>query len=213
MREARRQPSIRSDAIRIRRRTHRGLGNKPGRRFQGVVLASECPEDAGARGEIRAASVVQVDALYRAYSGWLKRFLRFRFRGREDYDDIVHDTFVRVIRSSTVDDREDPRGLLRCVATNLVRDAARRANVRAAHTNPHADGQEEASVDCEQFETVLLKQIVLSLPDIYREVFVLSRFGGMTYEDIAQHCGISVKAVEKRMTKALSLCRSRLEAG
>jgi len=177
--------------------------------FEGVVLAIEYPEDTGARGEARAASVVQVDALYRAYSGWLKRFLRFRFRGREDYDDIVHDTFVRVSRSQNVDTREDPRGYLRCVATNLVRDAARRAAVRAEESG----AQMEAGVDGDQFESVLLKQIILSLPDSYREVFVLSRFAGMSYEEIAQHCGISVKAVEKRMSKALSICRSRLEVG
>jgi RNA polymerase sigma factor (sigma-70 family) len=170
-------------------------------------LAIDYPEGTGAPGESQVASVVQVDVLYRAYSGWLKRFLRFRFRGREDYDDIVQDTFVRVTRAR-IDTAEDPRGYLRCVASNLVRDSVRRAAVRAEDASFPAD----AYVEDEQFEHVLLKQIVLSLPDIYREVFVLSRFAGMSYEEIAQHCGISVKAVEKRMSKALNLCRSRLDA-
>jgi RNA polymerase sigma factor (sigma-70 family) len=169
-------------------------------------LAIEYPKGIGMRGEARAASVVQLDALYRDYSGWLKRFLRFRFRGRQDYDDIVQDTFVRVSRAENVDTRRDPRGYLRCVATNLVRDAARRAAVRAEDP----DAQPDAVVDGDQFETVLLKQIILSLPDIYREVFVLSRFAGMSYAEIAKHCGISVKAVEKRMAKALLLCRDGL---
>ncbi len=169
-------------------------------------MAIEYQEDTGTRGDARATSVVQVDALYRTYSGWLKRFLRFRFRGREDYDDIVHDTFVRVSRAN-VDTREDPRGYLRCVATNLVRDAARRAAVRAET----ADAPVDPGMEGDQFESVLLKQVILSLPEIHREVFVLSRFAGMSYEEIAQHCGISVKAVEKRMTKALSICRSQLD--
>ncbi|NLG77264.1 MAG: RNA polymerase sigma factor [Xanthomonadaceae bacterium] len=167
-------------------------------------MAIEYQEDT--RGEARAVSVGQVDALYRSYSGWLKRFLRFRFRGREDYDDIVHDTFIRVSRAN-IDTGEDPRGYLRCVATNLVRDAARRAAVRAEDDGAPAD----AGMEGDQFASVLLKQVILSLPDIYREVFVLSRFAGMSYEEIARHCGISVKAVEKRMTKALSICRSQLE--
>ena len=42
-----------------------------------------------------------------------------------------------------------------------------------------------------------LKEVILSLPAPYREVFVMSRFGALTYEEIAHHCGLSVKTVEK----------------
>lgn len=173
---------------------------------RGVILAVEYPENTRTS-DAPTASFAGLDTLYRDYSGWLKRFLRFRFRGRQDYDDIVQDTFVRVSRVPDAGTLDDPRSYLRCVATNLVRDEARRAAVRAED----ASSKDEASVGDEHLESVLLKQIILSLPPIYREVFMLSRFAGMSYEEIAQHCGISVKAVEKRMTKALSMCRSQLD--
>lgn len=171
-------------------------------------MALEYPDDTRIGDAAPAASFARLEALYREYSGWLKRFLRFRFRGRQDYEDIVQDTFVRVSRLPGAGVLEDPRSYLRCVATNLVRDEVRRAAVRAEGESAN----DEASVGDDQLESVFLKQIILSLPPIYRDVFVLSRFAGMSYEEIARHCGISVKAVEKRMTKALSICRGKIGA-
>ena len=57
---------------------------------------------------------------------------------------------------------------------------------------------------------MLLRQIVSALPPPLRDVFVLSRFAGMTNQDIATACGLSVKTVEWRMTKALALVTLRL---
>ncbi len=43
-----------------------------------------------------------------------------------------------------------------------------------------------------------------------REVFLMNRSEEMTYKEIAEQLDISVKAVEKRMSQALSFLRERL---
>ncbi len=48
------------------------------------------------------------------------------------------------------------------------------------------------------------------LPPVCRTVFMLSRFDEMTNSQIAGHLQISLKAVEKHLTKALKLLRSAL---
>ena len=48
-----------------------------------------------------------------------------------------------------------------------------------------------------------IKRAIGLLSDGQREVFLLSRIQKKTYKEIAELLGISVKAVEKRMHKAL----------
>ena len=43
-----------------------------------------------------------------------------------------------------------------------------------------------------------------------REVFLMSREESMKYHEIAERLGLSVKAVEKRMSQALQLLKSKL---
>jgi DNA-directed RNA polymerase specialized sigma24 family protein len=102
-----------------------------------------------------------------------------------------------------------PRALLLAIASNLARDALRRAR-RAGGSAGISSDPHELPFEPDQYEQLLLKQLILALPPPYREVFLLSRFTAMTYEDIARHCGISVKTVEWRMSKALALCNQAL---
>jgi len=50
-----------------------------------------------------------------------------------------------------------------------------------------------------------------SLPDQCRLVFKLSRFENLTYAEIAEQLGISVKTVENHMVKALKVLREKLK--
>ncbi len=49
------------------------------------------------------------------------------------------------------------------------------------------------------------------MPDIQREVFLLSRMEELKYREIAERLEISVKAVEKRMKNALQFLREAME--
>lgn len=54
----------------------------------------------------------------------------------------------------------------------------------------------------------LLKHALDNLPPKCREVFVLSRVSNLTYKQISDSLGISVKTVENQMGKALKILRS-----
>lgn len=56
-----------------------------------------------------------------------------------------------------------------------------------------------------------LKQAMDRMPDACREVFVMSRFNGFKNKEIAEQLGVSVKAIEKQMTKALKILKQELK--
>lgn len=55
-----------------------------------------------------------------------------------------------------------------------------------------------------------IKVAVASIPPDSRRVFALSRFGGKSYEEIAQETGISINTVKYHMKRALQHLRSCL---
>jgi RNA polymerase sigma-70 factor (ECF subfamily) len=55
-----------------------------------------------------------------------------------------------------------------------------------------------------------IEEAVDGLPPERKKIFLMSRYEGMKYKDIAQHLGISVKTVEAQMGKALKSLRENL---
>lgn len=152
------------------------------------------------------------DELYRDHVHWLRAALRRRF-GAENADDYAQETYLRATRNAPPDSLARPRAWLMMVALNVAREAHRYRAVRSPDALQVGVTLEsvEFSIIPEQSEALLLKQIIQSLPPKLRDVFVLSRFEGLTYPEIAQRCNISVKTVEWRMTKALAICTARLK--
>lgn len=147
-----------------------------------------------------------LDDLYRGYADWLRRRLR-RHVGADQAADLVQETYIRLAPYAR-DDIRHPKALLLRIATNLLRDGKRKEAVQSAFA---AGTFHPTSTPGDQAEALQLKEILQTMPPLYRDVFVLSRFRGMTYEDIARIHGISVKTVEWRMSKALDHCLKRLD--
>lgn len=156
--------------------------------------------------QISADTGGELDRLYRRYAVWLHRRLRSSV-GTEAAADVVQDTYIRI--APYADQRiRHPKAFLLKVAMNLVRDSHRSAARRERRIAEAATHDAEAP---SQFNQVLLTQVVRDMPQLYRDVFVLSRFEGMIYPDIARTLDVSVKTVEWRMARAMEYCASRLD--
>ncbi|WP_158918671.1 RNA polymerase sigma factor [Caulobacter sp. S45] len=170
------------------------------RRLKAQAEAKAEAIDPGAAGEVKVAE------LYHRHAKWLGSALRRRF-GADLAEDLVQETYARIARYPAGSVFEHPQALLLRIAQNLAKDQIRsRKGARLVSLSPEIQSEWDKPAYADQFESVLLKQIVLSLPKPYRDVFIMSRFVGLSYEEIAQLCGLSIKTVEWRMSKAMSLC-------
>ena len=140
--------------------------------------------------ELEAGAGDRLDSLFRRYAAWLDGRLRSRL-GPDEAADMVQETYLRIAPYDGESIRH-PKAFLLRVALNLVRDDRRRQARRARLLDEQPAAEAEAA---SQLDQILLKQIVLTMPSLYRDIFVLNRFGGMTYPEIARARGISVKGV------------------
>jgi RNA polymerase sigma-70 factor (ECF subfamily) len=55
-----------------------------------------------------------------------------------------------------------------------------------------------------------LQKVLSSLPEGGREVFLMNRLEDLTYQEIADRLGLTVKAIEKRISKVIKILREKL---
>ena len=150
-----------------------------------------------------------VAELYARYADWLRARLVRRY-GIQDAEDLTQDTWVRLAPLEETKDVRHPKALLLAIARNLAAD---RFGQRAGRERLEREIVDTSGwgVEAEtQTHSVILKELVLSLPQPLRDVFVLSRIGGLSNAQIGERLGISPKTVEWRMTKALAHCAAQL---
>ncbi len=145
--------------------------------------------------------------LYRLYSRWLTSRLRKRFG--DEAEDLVQEAWLRAAPYSRRGAIRHPKALLISIVDNLVIDRARRRGPRPLTACDRV--APTATTDpAPQPDAVLLKQIIMNMPPQLREVFVLSRFAHLEYQEIAERLNIPVTTVQWRMIKALEYCAAQL---
>lgn len=137
---------------------------------------------------------------------------------REAALDIVQDAFIKIWQDYRHLEEDEARKLL----FRIIRNSCLNFIKHAKFTDPSANPMSESPSGQELLynynfsyrsseEDYLIKEcgeeinnILSSLPERCRQVFELRIYNGMKNREIAEQLGISVKAVEKHIKKALS---------
>lgn len=129
-------------------------------------------------------------------------------------EDIVQDVFMKIWekRDSINDDTVKP--LLYRIARNLYFNLHKRNALDLKFISSKEDDAENESpefvLEMKEFDAKLQKAIS-DLPEHCRTIFLLSRIDELKYQEIADRFNISIKAVEKQISKALKLLRKSIE--
>ncbi len=140
----------------------------------------------------------------------------FAGRARHRVEDLVQETFVRVLGAIGDFDPDGPATLrtwMLTIATRLALNELRRpeyARTSALEVEVIA-GSERADRDAERRRLgEAIAASVAALPDSQRAVFVLREYEGLDYADIARALEIDLNTVKSRLARARAALRERL---
>jgi len=147
----------------------------------------------------------------RVFDKWqkpLQHYLQSRGLNLEAAADQVQNCFLKLWNNCKDVTEDKSKSYLFTTATRLQIDDYRKSKVRLAYASnvqPKIKEVKDGQYLLEEKEfKQKLEDSINSMTEKSRDVFLMHRFDKMSYKSIAESLNISVKAVEKRMSKALS---------
>jgi RNA polymerase sigma-70 factor (ECF subfamily) len=143
----------------------------------------------------------------------LRAWLRSRFASEADLDDVVQESYVRLLRARERGEVSSPKAFLFAVARNLALDRFRHR--QAVPTESLAENEALSVLEengntpeiiARNQELELLTEAIQSLPDRCRQIFTLRKVYGLSQAEIAQQLGVSENTVSAQLTIGVKKC-------
>jgi RNA polymerase sigma-70 factor (ECF subfamily) len=145
-----------------------------------------------------------VERLFRTYNAALVRYLTRRLGDRDWAEEVAQETFVRAVRQDSI---VNERAWLFAVATNLVRDEARKDARRRRHLALLAEEERENEMNSEPStleraqEAAFARKAIDALAERDR-LALLMREEGLDYQEIAEALELSPGSVGTTLSRA-----------
>ena len=157
--------------------------------------------------EIKENSQTAFKTLFTKYYKPLLNYCLYRRIDLDIAKDLVQEIFTYVWQSrDKLDPEKSIKSFLYTSVTNKIINHIKHSSSKTVQLDEaisdkvnHNTNTIESKID--------IYSAIDKLPEKLKTVFMLSRIEGFKYSEIAEICDISIKAVEKRMTKALKILR------
>jgi RNA polymerase sigma-70 factor, ECF subfamily len=160
---------------------------------------------------------IKYEELFRTYFPSLCYFAQKYISDLDSSKEIVHKVFVNIWeKREAFDFDKSAKSYLftavynRCM--NHLRDQKKFVSDEVLDTQ---NDYSQNAVNTDHLEAAELEsgiwRIINNLPERCKEIFVLNRFEGKKYGEIAEELNISIKTVETQMSKALKILRDNLK--
>jgi len=140
---------------------------------------------------------MDIEGLYQRYGPMVVRRCRQLLRDEEEARDVSQDVFVQLLRHRDRLTAQYPSSLLYRIATNLslnrIRDRGR------GPTLPGDEWLHQVSHRTDLDAPLTLDRLFGRHPESSRTMAVLHYLDGMTLQQVADECGMSVSGVRKRL--------------
>ena len=156
------------------------------------------------------------ELVFTKYYGTMVLYASRFMETREDAEEVTQEVFVKFWeKCDTLSPDSSIKSYLYRSVHNSCLNAIKHEKVKDSYRQYMIQFMEMSSEsvieaeDPDELRARIVKEID-SLPPRCSEIFKLSRFEGLKYQEIAEHLDISVKTVEVQMGKALKVLREKL---
>ncbi len=143
----------------------------------------------------------------------IRNFIYFRCGDTDIAEDLTQDVFVKLWENRARIDKKTVKSYIYTIAQNMTINHLKRRQLHFRYMKERPDDRDNDTpaklAEMEEYSRQL-ERVISSLPEGGRVVFLMNRIEDMTYQEIAERLGLSVKAVEKRMSKVLRIFRQTL---
>jgi RNA polymerase sigma-70 factor (ECF subfamily) len=152
-------------------------------------------------------------AIFKEFYRPIRNFIYYKCYDMDMAEDLAQDTFLKLWETRERIDKRTVKAYLYTIAqNNTINQLKRKSLMYKFMKKPAADRDFDTPqklAEMGEYEEKLNK-VIAALPEGGREVFLMNRLEDMTYNEIAERLGLSVKAIEKRMSKVLKIFREQL---
>jgi RNA polymerase sigma-70 factor (family 1) len=157
---------------------------------------------------------VQFEQIFHSHYEAIRNYIYYKSGSIDEAEDIAQEAFLKIWEKRETIIQSTVKSLLYTIAGNIFLNRWQHRNVEIQFAMQYgsegASSSPEYDLEMKEFDEKL-QNALSALTEKSRTVFLMNRIDCMTYKDIANSLDISVKAVEKRMNKALTFLRETLE--
>lgn len=158
----------------------------------------------------------EFEQIFHSLYGELCSYANMFLKDLEAGEEIVQELFVKLWENrESVDIKSSVRSYLLRAVRNSCLNFLKHQKVEESYKQYNEEIRNESSfaLDEEYVGSELelkIREVIDQLPPERKKIFLMSRFEGLKYREIADKSGISIKTVENQMGKAIKFLREEL---
>ena len=164
--------------------------------------------------ELSKGNLLAFNTLFREYSGRLYRLANGYLKSEAESEELVQEVFTIIWeKRANLKEELSFKSFLFTIAFNIIRKHFRTKTYLSDYFKTVVD----ADIDMDTSQKITydslhqyITELVNKLPARRKEIFIKSRFEGLSIKEIAEELKIGHKTVENQLTDALKFIRSNL---
>ena len=167
--------------------------------------------------KIKEGNVKAYESLFYKYYTPLCKYVTLLIGSYDDVEEIVQELFYKLWRDrDEISIKYSIKSYLYRSAHNMALGYCEHADVRQRYIQNYSESNQDYSfsvdseLECSELKKIL-DNVLRKLPERCKKIFLMNRFQGKKYKDIAIELSLSIKTVESDISKALKIIKEEVE--